>query len=167
MSDHRIVFEIEAARLTRYFRILWCLPVVILLLAAAICLFRPGERHVLHPAVITMLTILAVTLLSAFVLAPLHVRSLEYWIEGTTLRINQGVLIRKLKSIPLDRVTDIQLVQGPLMRSCGVWSLQIQTAGSAQQAPEGTIWGPREPHSVRDTIVSMRDKAAFKSDTAT
>jgi uncharacterized membrane protein YdbT with pleckstrin-like domain len=95
------------------------------------------------------------------------VSSLKYWIDGTTLRIDQGVVVRKFKSIPLDRVTDIQMTQGPLMRACGIWSLQVQTAGGAQQAPEGTIWGACDPESVRDTIMAIRDKAAFRSDAGT
>jgi membrane protein YdbS with pleckstrin-like domain len=163
----RTTFQIEASRLIRYFRIRWCFPVAIVFSLFVLSTLPAANGDVFHPAVLTSFAILATVLVSTLVLAPLHVNSLEYWIEGTTLRINQGVVVRKFKSIPLDRVTDIELVQGPLMRACGIWSLRIQTAGSVQQSPEGTIWAACDPESVRDTIVTTRDQAALKSDGAT
>ncbi len=163
----RMAFQIEASRLTWYFRIRWCLPIAIVFSLFVLSTIPAANGDVFHPAVLTSLAAVATVLISMLAFIPWHVNSLEYWIEGTTLRINQGVVVRKCKSIPLDRVTDIELVQGPLMRACGIWSLRIQTAGSVQQSPEGTIWAARDAESVRDTIVATRDQAASKSDGAT
>jgi uncharacterized membrane protein YdbT with pleckstrin-like domain len=87
--------------------------------------------------------------------------ALRYWLDGTTLRLDQGVFFVKRKAIPLDRVTDVMLVQGPLMRWCGIWALYIQTAGmSGQAVAEGVLYGIDDPERVRDELLRARDKAA-------
>ena len=85
---------------------------------------------------------------------------LSYWLDGSTLRIDQGVFFLKRKSIPLDRITDVVVVQGPLMRWCGIWGLQVQTAGSGQGVPEATLFGLTEAEQVRDLIMAERDRIA-------
>lgn len=87
--------------------------------------------------------------------------ALRYWVEGSTLRIDQGVFFLKRQAIPLVRVTDFTLVQGPLQRWCGIWGLQVQTAGMGGQArPEATLLGLSDPHGVRDELLRVRDEAA-------
>ena len=86
--------------------------------------------------------------------------ALRYWLDGSTLRVNSGVYFVKQKAIPLDRVTDVVLSQGPVMRWFGIWALQIQTAGTGQMAPEATLWGLIDPEGVRDTLLKARDAAA-------
>ncbi len=164
MTDSRITFEIEPRRLIRYFRVRWGLPLAVVCSLMALSILSDANGNVFYPVALTSLGAITVVVMSTHMVAPLHVKSLEYWIDGTTLRINQGIFIRRFKSIPLDRVTDIQMVQGPLMRVCGIWSLQVQTAGGAQHTPEGTIWGACNPESVRDTIMAIRDEAAFRAD---
>ncbi|NOX56252.1 MAG: PH domain-containing protein, partial [Planctomycetes bacterium] len=140
MIDGSTQFDIESSRLIRYFRIRWSLPVAIVYSLVPLSVLPAANGNVFHPAVLAVTAIAAIIVISTLITAPLYVRSLRYWIEGTTLRIEQGILVRRSKAIPLDRVTDVELVQGPLMRVCGIWLLQIQTAGSPQQSPEGTIW---------------------------
>jgi membrane protein YdbS with pleckstrin-like domain len=88
--------------------------------------------------------------------------ALQYRLEGTTLRVDSGVYFLKRKAIPLDRVTDVVLVQGPLMRYLGLWAINIQTAGTGQQVAEAVLYGVDRPDEVRDLLVSARDAAAAK-----
>ncbi|MDX9978912.1 MAG: PH domain-containing protein [Lentisphaeria bacterium] len=85
--------------------------------------------------------------------------ALRYWLDGGTLRVDQGVFFFKRKAIPLDRVTDVVLTQGPLMRWCGIWGLQVQTAGTGQGMPEAILYGLAEPERMRDQLLAARDKA--------
>ena len=107
---------------------------------------------------------LVIAVLYALTLGPWLSRkqalALRYWLDGSTLRIDEGVFFLKRKSIPLDRVTDLVLSQGPLMRWCGIWGLRVQTAGSGQQMPEATLYGVRDPERVRDVLLKARDDAA-------
>ena len=85
--------------------------------------------------------------------------ALRYWLDGSTVRIDEGVFFLKRKAIPLDRVTDVVLSQGPLMRRCGIWALQIQTAGTGHQLAEGVLCGVKDPEAVRDELLAARDAA--------
>jgi membrane protein YdbS with pleckstrin-like domain len=84
--------------------------------------------------------------------------SLHYWLEGSTLRVDQGVFFLKRKAIPLDRITDAVLAQGPLMKLCRIWELRIQTAGTGQSVPEATLYGITDPEAVRDMLLAARDE---------
>jgi len=89
---------------------------------------------------------------------------LRYWLEGSTLRVAQGVYFLKRKAIPPDRVTDVMLVQGPLMRHCGIWSRNIQTAGmGGQSIAEAVLYGIEEPERVRDLPLASRDAAVERA----
>lgn len=85
--------------------------------------------------------------------------ALRYWRDGATLRADSGVYFLKRKAIPLDRVTDVVLVQGPLLRWCGIWALHIQTAGMGSGMPEAILYGLDRPEEVRAELLRIRDEA--------
>jgi len=89
--------------------------------------------------------------------------ALNYRVEGRTLRADWGVFFLKRKAIPLDRITDFSLVQGPLMRMFGVWAMRVQTAGTGSQEPEATLHAIIDPEQVRDELIRRRDEAAVDS----
>jgi len=83
--------------------------------------------------------------------------ALRYWRDGKTLRVDQGVFFLKRKAIPLERITDVVLTQGPLMRWGGLWALQVQTAGAGGQAmPEATLYGLVDAEAIRDELLAER-----------
>ena len=84
----------------------------------------------------------------------------QYRIEGQTLRVDSGVFFLKRKSVPLDRITDFALVQGPLMRMLGIWALQVQTAGVGTPTPEATLIAIENPETVRNELLRRRNEAA-------
>jgi membrane protein YdbS with pleckstrin-like domain len=92
-----------------------------------------------------------------------QVDALRYWLDGSTLRINQGFIFVGQKAIPLDRVTDVVLAQGPLLRRYGIWTLGIQTAGTGGQAAEGQLYGVVHPEQVRDLILRLRDEVTDRN----
>jgi uncharacterized protein len=85
-------------------------------------------------------------------------QALVYWLDGNTLRADSGVFFLKRKAVPLDRITDIVLAQGPLMRWCGIWELRVQTSGTGNTVPEVTLYGLTEPEQIRDLLIKERDK---------
>ena len=89
-----------------------------------------------------------------------QVEALQYRIEGRTLRVDSGVFFFKRKGIPLDRITDFALVQGPVMRMLGIWALQVQTASVGTPTPEVTLIAIENPKTVRDELLRRRDVAA-------
>ena len=90
-------------------------------------------------------------------LCPQQANALRYRLEGSTLRVDGGVYFLFRKSIPLERITDIALVQGPLLRVFNIWIMRVQTAGSPQC--EATMYGVREPEKIRELILVHRQDA--------
>jgi len=66
---------------------------------------------------IFILVMVAIYFLFAKWLIEWQVDALNYRIEGRTLRVDSGVFFLKRKGVPLDRIIDFALVQGPLMRA--------------------------------------------------
>ena len=86
---------------------------------------------------------------------------LDYRLDESYLLVHQGVFFIKHKTIPLDRITDIILTQGPLLRYFGLWRLDVQTAGSGQQRAEACLYGLADPEQARKMILTARDVVAI------
>ena len=161
MSE-RLSFKIDERKAARYF---YC-SCILITIAFGIM------SCILITIVLGLITFaigLVATVIYAFTFAPWLSRkqaaALTYSLDGTTLRIDQGVYFLKRKAIPLDRVTDIVVTQGPFMRWCGLWRLDIQTAGSGQQQAEGYLYGLCDPEGVRDQLLLARDRTVQAGDT--
>jgi len=88
---------------------------------------------------------------------------LEYRLYESNLFVHQGVFFIKRKTIPLDRITDIVLVQGPLLRYFGLWRMDIQTAGSGQQRAEAYLYGLTDPEQAKEMILAARDAVSISN----
>ncbi|WP_298667557.1 PH domain-containing protein [uncultured Methanofollis sp.] len=87
---------------------------------------------------------------------PLYYRSVVYHLSGTEMTWKRGVWFRGTGIVPYNRITNVDIVQGPLMRIFGISDLRIQTAGySAQAQAEIRIEGIEEPEEVRELIMAQ------------
>ncbi len=114
------------------------------------------------PIVIMLGLTVAASFLLGMVLAAYSnafVKSLGYELDGDTLRIKQGVFNWERKAIPVDRVTDIRMVQGIIMRRFGIWNVHVQTASQGGMGAEGTLYAVSNPKFVRETLLSARSTA--------
>ena len=75
---------------------------------------------------------------------------LEYRVGADELRIDSGFLSRNSRAIPFDRVTDVDLEQGPLHRLFGLARVRLETGASA---------GAKNEDGVLDTIALGRAEA--------
>src|SRR4029453_18799589 len=57
-----------------------------------------------------------------------------YELEGGALRLQGGVLPRKRRAVPFDRIQQVDLVRKPLHRLLGVATLRVETAGGGRAA---------------------------------
>ncbi|MEM7336939.1 MAG: PH domain-containing protein [Chloroflexota bacterium] len=90
-----------------------------------------------------------------------YTQSLEYQVEDNILFIQEGVFTYQRKSIPLDRVTDIRMVQTLLMRWVGIWRIHVQTAGVGVAGPEGVLWAVESPKAIRQQLLALRHQAVM------
>ena len=77
------------------------------------------------------------------------------------IEIRKGVFFRKEATIPLNRITDVRLHDGPLMRFHGLRGLRVETAGQSGQnaGSEGDLVGVVEAVELRDAILRQRETA--------
>jgi putative membrane protein len=89
-------------------------------------------------------------------------RRFTYRVEAGELRVEQGVISRRHRSIPLERVQSIDLAQGILQRLLGVVSVRVETAGGGHAGAEVSL-----PGISRDDSERLRSAVAGRRVTAT
>jgi putative membrane protein len=76
-----------------------------------------------------------------------------------TLIVKKGLFNRIEKTIPLEKITDLALQQGPIMRRMGLKSLSVETAGaSGGQSALVSLIGIVDTIEFRDTVLAQRDR---------
>jgi putative membrane protein len=101
--------------------------------------FAGGYIRRLWPLALLVLARRQLWLIVAGVVALLAVTTLEwlrrtYALEAGALRLEEGVLARKLRVVPFDRIQQVDLVRKPLHRVLGVATLRVETAGGGGAA---------------------------------
>ena len=61
----------------------------------------------------------------------LYWRRFEYRVGANEIRIDSGILNRTHRSIPFDRIQDVDISQGPVARLLGLARVKFETGGSA------------------------------------
>ena len=135
-------FDIDREKIITYYMWQGLLPCVPLVLLFGVGLIFAG----IHYAI-------------ARLYYPRWVKVLRYCLDDKSLRVESGLLFRSRKTIPLDKITDLELVQGPLLRYFDMWTIKVQTASTASQLPEATLLGLVNPDQVREEILAA--KTAF------
>ena len=89
-----------------------------------------------------------------------YLRRVSAKLTTNALEIKIGVFFRKESTIPLNRITDLRLHDGPVMRHYGLRGLKVETAGSAGQdaGSEGNLIGVIDAESFRDAVLAQRQK---------
>ncbi|MFT5288887.1 MAG: putative membrane protein, partial [Planctomycetota bacterium] len=81
-------------------------------------------------------------------------------LTSRSLNIRRGIIFKVQKSIPLDKITDLAVNEGPLLRYLGLCSLQIETAGGGQGSAMGqaALSGVVDALGFRDKVLAQRDR---------
>lgn len=85
--------------------------------------------------------------------------SMEAELTLRTLNIRRGVLFRTQKSVPLDKITDLAVSEGPILRRLGLCSLRVETAGGGggSQMGQAHLPGVVDALEFRDAVMRQRD----------
>jgi membrane protein YdbS with pleckstrin-like domain len=95
--------------------------------------------------------------------------SLRYERDEKTLRVHQRfelygiVLYNSEAEIPLRRITDVNMEQGPILHYLDIFNLSVQTAGQGWGGPEAVIYGPKEPREVKEILMEKVNASASQS----
>ena len=84
--------------------------------------------------------------------------ALKCELHERTLVVKRGIFFRVEKTIPLDKIQDLTVKEGPLLRKLGLRSLKIETAGQGTPgASEADLIGVVNPLDFRDAVLRQRD----------
>lgn len=85
--------------------------------------------------------------------------ALEAELTERSLNIRRGFLFRTQKNVPLDKITDLAVSEGPVLRALGLCSLGVETAGGGQGTTMGQAQLPGVVGAVefRDAVLKQRD----------
>jgi putative membrane protein len=87
--------------------------------------------------------------------------ALRLELHERTLVVKRGILFKVEKTIPLDKIQDLTVKEGPLLRFLGLSSLKVETAGQGTPgASEADLVGIVDPREFRDRVLAQRDATA-------
>ncbi|MFI4914902.1 MAG: PH domain-containing protein [Phycisphaerales bacterium JB060] len=94
------------------------------------------------------------------VLIDKYIERLSCTLTERTLEIRKGLFNRVESTIPLDKITDLQMIQGPIMRAMGLHGFKVETAG--QSAGPGaslvSLVGIVDAPGFREAVLDQRDE---------
>merc|ERR1712187_802867 len=61
------------------------------------------------------------------------------------------------KSVPLDKITDLQVQQGCIQKQFDIQEIHVETASSTSEMPEMRLIGLNNPMEIRTKILKVRD----------
>lgn len=89
-----------------------------------------------------------------------YLERMECTLTDRSLKVKKGIFVRVEKTIPLDKITDVALMQGPLMRHFEIESLSVETAGQSAAGAFVGITGIVGGRAFRDAVLEQRDIVA-------
>ena len=90
-----------------------------------------------------------------------YMRRISARLTTNALEVRKGVFFRKESTIPLNRITDLRLHDGPLMRHYGLRGLKVETAGSGGgdfSSSEGDLIGVIDAEGFRNAVLEQRQR---------
>ncbi len=87
---------------------------------------------------------------------PKYYDTIRYRLNSSEIVWKRGVWFRKTGVVPYNRITNVDIDQGPVSRALGIASIKIQTAGYSSpnaRTSEIRIDGMRSFEEIRDAII--------------
>ena len=86
-----------------------------------------------------------------------YLASHQCTLTDRTLKVSKGIWVQTEKTVPLDRITDLGIVQGPIMRYLDIEALSVETAGQSSASALVHLAGIKEGRKFRDRVLQQRD----------
>lgn len=86
-----------------------------------------------------------------------YLSRMECLLTDKALKVKKGILVRVEKTIPLEKITDMAMVQGPLMRYFGIFKLTVETAGQSGAGALVALTGIVDAKEFREAVLAQRD----------
>ena len=129
--------------------------------------FDPRVKSYWVWAPVLLLTVLIVTIPIAILYAIIasiftgrYLANIHCTLTERTLDIKKGIWNKTESTIPLEKITDLQLFQGPVMRHFGIHGFKVETAGQTSE-PGGALVnlvGIVDTKGFRKAVLDQRDQ---------
>ena len=87
-----------------------------------------------------------------------YLRRMRCVLTARALHVRKGLFVRLEKTVPLDKITDLGMVQGPVMRWLGLEAVSIETAGQSAQGALIRLVGIEDAQEFRGAVLEQRDR---------
>jgi len=105
--------------------------------------------------VVTFFILIAIGLAGYWILK--YYDSLVYKLTGEEVECRKGIWFKKVSVVPYNRITNVDVIQGPISRKLGIATLKLQTAGYSGQVSraEARIDGLENYEEIKDLVLGL------------
>ena len=93
-----------------------------------------------------------------------YLQNMSCILTNRSLKLRKGIFVRTEKTVPLDKITDLGFVQGPVMRALGLESISVETAGQSGPGSLVSVTGIENARGFRDRVLEQREIYLHDSD---
>ncbi|MFB2637186.1 PH domain-containing protein [Shewanella bicestrii] len=87
-----------------------------------------------------------------------YISNMSARLTSKKLIVRRGILTRTENTVPLDKITDIALIQGPIMRMMGLHKLTVETAGQSGAGALISLVGIVNAPDFRAQILEQKER---------
>ncbi len=129
---------------------------------AAIKKYYLWQPTIIMACTIVLIPAIPVVLIITLLVMDKYLDRLSCTLTERTLEIRKGLLNRVESTVPLEKITDLQMFQGPIMRMLGLQGFKLETAGQSS-GPGGSLVnmiGIVDTPGFRGAVLAQRDRMA-------
>lgn len=93
-----------------------------------------------------------------YALTERYMERLRCVLTEKNLHVARGVLVRQEQTVPLDKITDLAMSHGPIMRSLGLRGLTVETAGQSGSGSLIKLVGIEGTEEFRAAVLAQRER---------
>ncbi|WP_413489920.1 PH domain-containing protein [Shewanella baltica] len=87
-----------------------------------------------------------------------YIRNMSAELTSNKLIVRRGILTRTENTVPLDKITDMALIQGPIMRLFGLHKLTVETAGQSGAGALISLVGIVNAPQFRTRVLEQKER---------
>jgi putative membrane protein len=105
-----------------------------------------------------LIPLIPIIVILVFIISQRLLDAMSAELLARKLVVKRGVFFKVEKSIPLEKITDVGMTQGPLMRLFGIYRLDFETAGQSGPGALVSMLGIINAADFREQILAQKDK---------
>lgn len=114
-------------------------------------------------ATVVGIALLPIWLIVGHFLTERYLQRMSCTLTERSLKVTRGILVRREMTVPLDKITDVGLVEGPVMRYLDLQAVKIETAGQSTAGAAIQLVGIVNARQFRDTVLRQRDRVSDRA----